>query len=44
MNPLKQFLKLRDLELQARICSDRVTAQKLIKKASKVKQKLEGNR
>ena len=44
MNPLKQFLKLHDLELQARICSDRVTAQKLIKKASKDKQKLEGDR
>ena len=43
MNPLKQFLKLQRIELQARTCSDRATAQKLIKKAGKVKQKLEGS-
>ena len=43
MNPLKQFLKLHRLELQARACVVRSTAQKLIKKAEKAKQKLEGS-
>ena len=40
MNPLKQFLKLHRLELQARACLDRSSAQKLIRKAEKAKQKL----
>jgi len=44
MNPLKQFLKLHSLELQARACIDRSSAQKLIRKADKAKQKLEGSR
>ena len=44
MNPLKQFLKPNKIELRARTCSDRATAQKLIKKADKVKQKLKGSR
>ena len=41
MNPLKQFLKLHRLELEARACVDRFSAQKLIRKAEKAKRKLE---
>ena len=44
MNPLKQFLKLQAIESQARNCGDRASAQKLIRKANKVKSKLEGSR
>ena len=44
MNPLKQFLKLHRLELEARACVDRSSAQKLIRKAEKAKRKLEDSR
>ena len=37
MNPLKQFLKLHRLELEARACVDRSYAQKLIRKAENAK-------
>ena len=43
MNPLKQFLKLHRLELEARACVDRSYAQKLIRKAENAKRKLEGS-
>ena len=42
MNPIKQHAKLLKTMTKADACVDRNTAQKLIKKADKIRAKLEG--